>query len=68
MSHETQEHPAVCRPGTGPRSLTLDGLMIAFGEELHGLGGAQRRAQQPLSVRVLSELPQDAGVGSLECG
>lgn len=40
--------------------------MVAFGEELHGLGGAQRRAQQPLSVRVLPELPQDAAVGGLQ--
>lgn len=46
--------------------LTVDGLVISLGEELHGLGGAQRRAQQPLAVRVLPELPQDAGVGGFE--
>lgn len=40
--------------------------MVALGEELHGLGGAQRRAQQPLPVRVLPELTEDAGVGGLD--
>lgn len=40
--------------------------MVALGEKLHGLGRSQRRAQQPLPVRVLAELPQDAGVGGLQ--
>lgn len=46
--------------------LTFHGLVVALGEELHGLGGAQRRAQQPLAVRVLAELPEDAAVGGLD--
>lgn len=40
--------------------------MVALGEELHGLGGAQRRAQQPLAVCVLAEFAKDAAVGGLD--
>lgn len=40
--------------------------MVALGEELHGLRGSEWRAQQPLSVRVLAQLPEDAGVGRLD--
>ncbi|KAG7228078.1 hypothetical protein INR49_005700, partial [Caranx melampygus] len=44
----------------GTCGLTVDGFVVTLGEKLHGLGGSQRRAQQPLPVRVLAELPQDA--------
>lgn len=46
--------------------LTVNGLMVALGEELDSFGGAQRRAQQPLPVRVFPEVPKDAGVGGLQ--
>lgn len=46
--------------------LTFHRLVVALGEELHGLGGAQRRAQQPLAVRVLAELAEDAAVSGLD--
>lgn len=46
--------------------LTFHRLVVALGEELHGLGGAQRRAQQPLTVRVLAEFAEDAAVGGLD--
>lgn len=43
--------------------LTLSGFLVAFGEELHGLGCPQRCANQPLSADVLSKLSQDGAVG-----
>lgn len=39
--------------------LTFDGLVVAFCEELHGFGGAQRRAQESLPVDVFPELSQN---------
>lgn len=48
--------------------LTVHGLVVALGEELHGFGGAQGRAEQAVAVGVLAELPQDAGVGGLNGG
>lgn len=49
-----------------PRWLTIDGLVVALGEELDGFGCAQRGAQQSLPVGVLPKMPEDVGVGGLQ--
>lgn len=45
------------------RGLTDDLLLVALGEELHGGGGPPRSLEETLTLRVLSQTPQDGGVG-----
>lgn len=52
-------------PSRAPRvaaALTHDLLLVALGEELHGRGSPPGSLQEPLTLRVLPELPQDRGV------
>lgn len=52
-------------PSRAPRvaaALTHDLLLVTLGEELHGGGSPPGSLQEPLTLRVLPELPQDRGV------
>lgn len=69
---------AICRPPPGPpvepgrsrraprvgAALTHDLLLVTLGEELHGGGSPPGSLQEPLTLRVLPEPPQDSCVSS----
>lgn len=44
--------------------LTFEGLVVAFGEEKHGLGGSLRCLEEPLAVGVLPKRRQQQAVGA----
>ena len=61
-------HPRALHAGRPASTLTWDGFLVAFGEELHGRGRPPGRLDQPLPLGVLSQRAQDGRVGGRQVG